>query len=178
MRSHLVADEVTELVDYRPLPLSPTISEQNAPPEEADNISNLLPSRPGVLLEAAEVESGGLDVVDNVDIEEDAATEKEIAQEKEEFPDPDLLPLPTVPLQVKTPQLDSVSRSPSPVSSPASSVMQQTPTPPASPPNGNAVLPVLSRSTSLANITNRPAWSVRAADTPPLGIHATNGGVL
>ncbi|ESK96814.1 hypothetical protein Moror_6610 [Moniliophthora roreri MCA 2997] len=170
-----VADEVTELAGYPPLPLSPTVSKPSAPPEEADksSISDSLPSRPEVLLEAAEVENGDPDV-DNADTK-DATTEKEVAQEMEEFPDPDLLPLPTVPVRVETPQLDTASRSPSPVSSSASSPMQQTPTPPASPPNGNVVLPAFSRSTSLANITNRPAWSVRAADMPPLGIHATNG---
>ncbi|KAG6830404.1 hypothetical protein H0H92_000900 [Tricholoma furcatifolium] len=74
----------------------------------------------------------------------------------EEHPDPDLLPLPEVPLPTTEPTIIS----PVPVKAQSPPVHHaQTPTPPASPP-------------PLSNAPQRPLWSLRAADAPPLGLPA------
>ncbi|KAK7043792.1 hypothetical protein VNI00_008404 [Paramarasmius palmivorus] len=177
----IIPDEQSEDT-YPPLPLSPSLSEQDVLPalsrEDRSLDEETQSSQTDVSVGASQTVDAG--VLGDITSTEDAVApdlEKVIEPVTEMFPDPDLLPLPPVPVPAKSPQLEVMSRPPSPPGSSAPSPvsMQQTPTPPASPPSGNIALPPLSRSTSLANITNRPAWSVRAADMPPLGIHATNG---
>ncbi|KAG7095541.1 hypothetical protein E1B28_006280 [Marasmius oreades] len=136
-----------------------------------------IPSDCDTLLDLDEVEVPGsvdeevIESAEDVEIPQSSDPLPLVEVKKEEFPDPDLLPLPQIPLLtvMKSSELEtSTSRlsSPSPSISP-----HQIPTPPASPPPSP-------RLTGLSNITNRPAWSVRAADMPPLGIHANGAHIL
>ncbi|KAL0064846.1 hypothetical protein AAF712_008243 [Marasmius tenuissimus] len=150
-----------------------------------------VPSEHGTL---PEVETSGLEPMAELEVEEaesdieahDDAPEAfllggqgDVPQEM--FPDPDLLPLPDLPLPLAPPSkfptfdvldIHPISTSPMALSpSPPSLSPHQIPTPPASPPSSP-------RLSGLSNITNRPAWSMRAADMPPLGIHANGANTL
>ncbi|KAK1224066.1 hypothetical protein PQX77_008396 [Marasmius sp. AFHP31] len=151
-------------------------------------------SEHGTLPEMSEMETRGVEPMAELEVEEaesdietqDDGVEAFLLEEQggaalEMFPDPDLLPLPDLPLSLalpsKSPDLDALtthpfSTSPMPLSpTPPSLSPHQIPTPPASPPSSP-------RPSGLSNITNRPAWSMRAADMPPLGIHANGANTL
>ncbi|KAJ3808801.1 hypothetical protein F5876DRAFT_78376 [Lentinula aff. lateritia] len=102
---------------------------------------------------------GEMNVIDDEHIEETEG----------EFPDPDLLPLPELDIPLLLANITSMDPSPTakedePSSSAATTVSvsptSQIPTPPASPPQQRRPLPR----------HPLPAWSIRAADAPPLGL--------
>ncbi|KAH7867976.1 uncharacterized protein C8R40DRAFT_886231 [Lentinula edodes] len=94
--------------------------------------------------------------------------DEHIEETEGEFPDPDLLPLPEldIPLllaNITSPDPSLIAKEEEPSSSAATtasvSPTSQIPTPPASPPQQRRPLP-----------RPLPAWSIRAADAPPLGL--------
>ncbi|KAJ3890233.1 hypothetical protein GG344DRAFT_66431 [Lentinula edodes] len=91
-----------------------------------------------------------------------------IEETEGEFPDPDLLPLPELDTPLLLANITSLDSSPAAKqeesNSPAATTVSvsptsQIPTPPASPPQQRRPLP-----------RPLPAWSIRAADAPPLGL--------
>ncbi|KIK55439.1 hypothetical protein GYMLUDRAFT_248690 [Collybiopsis luxurians FD-317 M1] len=101
------------------------------------------------------VESTPLDEIENGQENAGITDDMPQVEDEEQFPDPDLLPLPepTAPAAAAK-ESDSFSSVTLPSPSPT-----QIPTPPASPPLQRRALP-----------RPLPAWSVRAADAPPLGL--------
>jgi len=103
-------------------------------------------------------------------------------EQQEEYPDPELLPLPdffssstkeggknrSQPSQTPTPP-DSPPLPPS-SSSPGGLVVKSTRTAPSSP----RLLPSISTPASSPLALTRPAWSLRAADAPPLGLSSSS----
>ncbi|KAJ3834359.1 hypothetical protein F5878DRAFT_630686 [Lentinula raphanica] len=130
----------------------------------------------------------GIDLAPVVDLEADVQADwsddldfasvnpKNAYDAETSFPDPDLLPLPLPELDIFIPTSTQSSSSslltskeePSSSTSTAVSVSptSQIPTPPASPPQQRRPLP-----------RPLPAWSIRAADSPPLGL-ATRSPIL
>lgn len=90
---------------------------------------------------------------------------------EEEYPDPELLPLPDLDFISSSIKEDKEKRSPP----------SQTPTPPDSPPLSPGGLGVVKLTTRTApsspripTLGLRPAWSLRAADAPPLGLSSSS----